>query len=173
MAWPGWDTYVPPKAALPTGSRSHAKPHKYRARPVLVGQDGTLYEKETIEALADGQGVTRVSAKGTRRPLVALAKLVGIEGVYFQSRKEAKTWVRLMQQERRGDITNLRRQVAFPLLTRNPQGLMVVVGQYVADFVYDELERQVVHDCKGMRTDLYLWKKHHFEAQYGERIRET
>lgn len=38
---------------------------------------------------------------------------------------------------------------------------------------YFEDGKFVVEDCKGMKTPLYLWKRRHFEIQYGVKIRET
>ena len=42
-----------------------------------------------------------------------------------------------------------------------------------ADFVYIENGRKVVEDAKGVRTQLYQWKRRHFEIQYGMPITEV
>ena len=49
----------------------------------------------------------------------------------------------------------------------------ITIGHYVADFEYLEGDVRIVEDVKGMKTPLYRWKKKHFEAQYGLKIRET
>ena len=49
------------------------------------------------------------------------------------------------------------------------------MGRYEADFVYVDLTNGAVtvEDCKGFRTDLYIWKRKHMKAQYGIDILET
>jgi hypothetical protein len=51
----------------------------------------------------------------------------------------------------------------------------VVVGSYICDFVYQTVPAgdTIVEDVKGVRTDLYRWKRKHFEAEYGVTILET
>lgn len=101
---------------------------------------------------------------------------------FFQSRREAKRWIALKQEERfGGSIRNLRRQVRYPLHATRADGLKVKIGAYVADFVYERRRAagsmaasikgdaewfEVVEDAKGHRTDTYKWKKHHFEVEY-------
>lgn len=111
----------------------------------------------------------------------------GEDWIRFHSRREAVRYTDLAQQQARDDIRELRRQVAFPLLvcsqTAKVNGRFAIetIGRYIADFVYIEPEpgtskeswRQVVEDCKGWKTEMYRWKKKHFEAQYGMTIRET
>ena len=120
---------------------------------------------------------------------------MGIEGIVFRSGKEAKRWLSLRTLERAGRIRNLRRgkEATFNLQTRNPEGLMVTVARYIADFVYEEPNiggpaygwTEVVEDAKPsgfqvkhgkkvpFREEIYSLKKKWFEAQYGKEIRET
>lgn len=101
----------------------------------------------------------------------------------FKSQKEAKKFLALRLQQRGGLIRNLQRQVKQALNVRRPDGLDVTIGHYVADFTYDErvpaenhatIEwRFVVEETKGYAEDLYLWKRKHFEAQYGIALKQT
>jgi hypothetical protein len=120
---------------------------------------------------------------------------------HFQSRREAKRWIALKQEEKFGGfIRNLRRQVRFPLHATRPDGLKEKIGAYVADFVYErktapltlygarlvvgetlgndflgvsigappveETWVEIIEDSKGMKTDLYTWKRAHFLIEY-------
>lgn len=92
-----------------------------------------------------------------------------IPGVgWFPSKREAHRWMVLSLEQRAGEISGLRRQVPFPLHVNG-----VVIGKYVADFVYYRGDRQVVDDAKGVPTQLYKWKKKHFQAEYGISILES
>lgn len=97
-----------------------------------------------------------------------------IDGIVFDSRKEAGRYQELKILERSGIIRGLELQVPFDLHAWNPDsGTSAKVGRYIADFVYqDQQGRTCVEDVKGMATPLYKWKKKHAEAQYGIRIIE-
>lgn len=104
----------------------------------------------------------------------------GITGEKFQSKREAKMFVALLEKQAAGDIRNLRRGLhePVPLQTRNRDNLMVTVTRYVPDFLFDEEYepgkwRPVVMDVKGWREDIYKLKKKWLEAQYGITIREA
>lgn len=71
----------------------------------------------------------------------------GIQFDKFDSVTEANQWASLRMQERRGLISDLKRQVWFPLLAVGEQG-PVKVGSYVADFVYTQDEKVVIGDAK-------------------------
>jgi|PlaIllAssembly_1097288.scaffolds.fasta_scaffold04037_5 hypothetical protein len=100
------------------------------------------------------------------------ATKVNVEGVMFDSKGEAARWRELLMEQTAGLITDLRRQVVFDLtaIARNPQGAQTFgfkkIGEYRADFVYDRGGKTVVEDKKGFRTDMYRWKKRHFEIEY-------
>lgn len=91
-----------------------------------------------------------------------------VDGIWFPSKKEANRWIELQLLKRAGSIKFLRRQPRYDLLVGNTK-----IGVYVADFEYLDNYELVPEDCKGVKTDLYKWKKKHFEAQYGIKIRET
>ena len=83
------------------------------------------------------------------------------DGVRHQSTAEARRWDALKLLERAGAISDLQRQVAFPLLVNGVQ-----IGKYVADFVYywPNSER-VIEDVKGVETPLFRRSAKHMAAQ--------
>lgn len=85
-----------------------------------------------------------------------------IDGILFDSLKEAKRWVVLRQLERMGEIHELTRQPKFPLAVEG-----VHLGHYKADFTYRRDGQYVVEDAKGVQTALFKWKIKHVRAQYG------
>jgi hypothetical protein len=86
------------------------------------------------------------------------------DGIRFASKREAKRYLELKLMEKAGRISNLRRQVRYPL---------VIETTYVADFVYDEKGEEIVEDVKGHRTREYLQKRRHMKKQHNIDIRET
>ena len=96
----------------------------------------------------------------------AVAKVV--DGIRFASTREARRWQALKLLEHTGAIRSLERQVRIPL--HAPGGGLV--GHYVADFRYYDVERgkTVVEECKGFETELWKWKHRHAEAEYGIQI---
>jgi uncharacterized protein DUF1064 len=89
--------------------------------------------------------------------------------VSFPSLREARRWVDLRRLQRIGEISELQRQVSFPLYAVTPDGTRIKVSTYIADFVYTRpgigFGVRVVEDAKGMRTKEYRLKKKWFEAQ--------
>ncbi len=91
-------------------------------------------------------------------------KKVTIDGIKFDSKKEAGRWFDLKLLEKAGDIGGLKRQVTYylegrdgPILT--PTGRKM---RYIADHVYIDWRHRgiiVVEDVKGVRTPEYLIKK--------------
>ena len=101
-----------------------------------------------------------------------------LNGVEFDSHKEAQRYAQLRLLERAGRITNLRCQVKYILIPaqRDEKGkLLERECSYVADFVYFDLTqgREVVEDAKGYRTDAYKLKKKMMLWFHGIRITET
>lgn len=74
-------------------------------------------------------------------------KKVEVDGVKFDSIKEAHRYGQLKMLEMSGWISNLRMQERFPLVVNG-----VKVGAYVADFVYDQNGKTVVEDVKSPIT---------------------
>jgi len=98
------------------------------------------------------------------------AKKTVVDGIIFQSRKEAKRYQELKLMQRAGLISDLRRQVKFELIPKQ-QGERAV--SYIADFVYSEDGQTVVEDVKGVRTPVYRIKKKLMLWRHGVRIREV
>lgn len=95
-------------------------------------------------------------------------KPVEVDGIRFDSKREAQRWHELQLEERAGHISNLRRQAKFPLVWNR-----VLICSYVADFVYLRDGAEVVEDSKGMRTREYTLKKKMMLAAYGIEIKES
>jgi hypothetical protein len=113
------------------------------------------------------------------------SKKVIINGVRFDSRREARRWNELLLLERAGKITDLKRQVEFELIPaqREPDTIGVRGGvkkgkvieqkcSYVADFTYMENGKLVVEDTKGVRTRDYILKRKMLLYFHGIRIKE-
>lgn len=111
-----------------------------------------------------------------------------VDGIIFDSRKEAQRYKELKLMEDNGFIGDLQRQVRFELIpaqkepdTRGPKG-GVIKGktierkvEYVADFVYTDIEtgETVVEDTKGqIRTKDYIIKRKLMLWVHGIRVRE-
>lgn len=121
------------------------------------------------------------------------AKKTQLDGIEFDSRKEARRWAQLRLMEKAGEITDLQRQVKFVLIpaqrepdTIGPKGgikkgrLLEKECAYYADFTYkdalpfaDPAEMRLhVEDTKGMRTAEYIIKRKLMLHIYGIRIEE-
>lgn len=112
-------------------------------------------------------------------------KKIVVDGITFDSKKEAKRFQELSLLEKAGAIRNLQRQVKYILIPtqREPD----VIGKrggikkgsviekecaYYADFVYEENGQTVVEDTKGMRTTDYVIKRKLMLHVFGIKIRE-
>ena len=82
------------------------------------------------------------------------SKKVTVEGITFDSKKEAARFIKLRTMERDGLIKNLDLQVKFELIPSQRIGGKVVerACAYVADFVYEDMDgTRHVEDVKGYR----------------------
>lgn len=97
-------------------------------------------------------------------------KKVAIDGIPFDSNREAERYKVLRLMEKAGEIAELRRQVTFPLYVNSK-----LVCSYKADFVYWDLKsgKEIAEDSKGFRTKDYRLKAKLFEAVKGFKILET
>lgn len=93
-------------------------------------------------------------------------KKIEIDGILFDSKKEAKVYGELKLLKQSGEIKDFSRQQTFELI---PSQYEIINGkkkcvekpvQYKADFVVEHLdgEKSVV-DAKGMRTPIYVIKR--------------
>lgn len=97
-----------------------------------------------------------------------------VDGITFDSRKEADRYLVLKGMEEDGAIEGLRRQVRYELIPAfDVAGKHYRPVYYVADFVYREDGHEVIEDVKGMKTDVYKLKSKLFARRYGVAIRET
>lgn len=86
---------------------------------------------------------------------------VTVDGEKFDSRLEAGRWQTLRLLERAGEISDLRRQVRFPLLVQG-----IEIGHYTADFVYlDRDGKRIIEDAKGFQTREFRRTAKHMAAQ--------
>ncbi len=102
------------------------------------------------------------------------AKKTVVDGITFDSRKEAYRYIVLKGMEEDGTIGDLRRQVRYELIPAfDVDGKHYRPVFYVADFVYVEGGKTVVEDVKGVRTDAYRIKSKLFAKRYGMNVKET
>ena len=100
-----------------------------------------------------------------------------VDGITFDSAKEANRWAELKLLERAGKITELQRQPGYTLIPKQVrEGKMVerpVI--YKADFAYHDEEsgQDVVEDVKGLRTKEYIIKRKLMLWEYGIKIIEV
>lgn len=118
---------------------------------------------------------------------------VVVDGITFDSKKEAQRYTELKLLEKAGKITSLCRQIEFELIpaqremtdqiyTKGPNKGKFKPGKviehkcsYVADLVYWDLENScmVVEDTKGVRTTEYIIKRKLMLYMRGIRIKEV
>lgn len=103
-------------------------------------------------------------------------KKVVVDGIKFDSKKEAKRYTELKLLERAKLIKDLELQKVFELQPKytNNNGESVRSITYKADFYYydNEKKQYIVEDTKGFRTDTYKIKKKLFEYKYNLTIKE-
>ena len=103
---------------------------------------------------------------------------VFLDGIRFDSKKEAERYSYLKMLERIGEIEQLELQKKFVLVPtqRNKAGKVTERAiTYRADFYYysNRLGRYVVEDAKGVKTDVYKMKKKLMLAVHGLEIVEV
>lgn len=90
-----------------------------------------------------------------------------VDGITFDSKKEAKRYTVLKSLQDDGYIKDLKLQVPFELV---PKQLGERSVRYIADFTYYDVEKNinVVEDVKGFKTDVYKLKRKLFKYRYPE-----
>lgn len=99
-------------------------------------------------------------------------KTTDADGVTFDSLKERRRWAHLQVAQRGGVISNLRRQVRYPL--HAPGGIKVC--DYIADHVYEQDGATVVEDVKSeitRKNAMYRLKRRWMLAEYQIHIKEV
>lgn len=82
-------------------------------------------------------------------------------GIVFDSKLERQRWIRLQECQKDGLITNLDRQVRYPLLYGDEH-----ICDYIADFEYLRDGKIVTEDTKGVLTDVFRIKAKLFKIFY-------
>jgi hypothetical protein len=118
-------------------------------------------------------------------------KKITVNGIVFDSHKEARRYGELRLLERSGAITNLARQVEYELIpvqkqtieytdkkgkTRHKTIVLERAVKYIADFVYyDKNGQMVVEDVKSSatKTKEYILKRKLMLYMYGIKISEV
>ena len=101
-----------------------------------------------------------------------------IDGLVFDSKKEAARYQELKMLQRAGKIRDLELQPEYTIWVDTPSGTRALIADYRGDFRYRtvpwdyEEAETVVEDVKGFKTPIYRLKKKLVEAQYGITIRE-
>lgn len=116
---------------------------------------------------------------------------VSVDGIDFDSIREARRYKELKLLLLAGEIICLRMQVPFELIpaqyedtgevyTKGPRKGKPKQGKciekscvYVADFVYMQDGKRIVEDTKGMRTPEYIIKRKLMLYVHGIRIKEV
>ena len=116
-------------------------------------------------------------------------KKVTLDGIVFDSKKEARRYGELSMLQRAGEISDLELQKEFELIPAQyetiprygKKGQRLKDGKrciekpvkYKADFVYKENGVEVVEDTKGVKTKDYIIKRKLMLYVHGKRIREV
>lgn len=122
-----------------------------RAKPGLIPRTGEIAKKR--------QKVSKYRNKKTE-----------VDGIVFDSAKEATRYKELLLLLKAGGIGHLELQVPFELNERGSHSL-----KYVADFVYIDAKtgQKIVEGTKGHRTREYLKKRRLMKQINGISIFET
>lgn len=100
-----------------------------------------------------------------------------VDGVRFDSIKEARDYQRLKLLEQAGQITNLRLQPEFVLQEAytDCDGVHHRAIRYIADFAWDDLYTGKSHvlDSKGFQTKDFRLKAKMFRAKYPQYVFEV
>lgn len=94
-----------------------------------------------------------------------------VDGIEFDSKREADRYLELKILERKGEISHLKLQPVLILQDKfKHDGKTIRAITYRADFAYFEVtsKKSVIEDVKGMETDVFKLKKKLFLKKYGD-----
>lgn len=97
-----------------------------------------------------------------------------LDGITFDSKREASRYLELKTAEKHGRVRNLRHHFAYALIVNG-----VKIADYESDFTFEEFSggewRNVVEDVKSAptKTDSYRLKRRLMLALYNIEIREV
>ena len=104
------------------------------------------------------------------------ARKVTVDGIRFDSLKEARLYRDLKVLEKTGVIRDLQLQVPFELIPTQKDEKGKVIERkvvYKADFTYFAGDTFVVVDAKGVRTKEYILKRKMMLQKYNIRVQEV
>lgn len=123
-----------------------------------------LAKKTRMEEIAEEENPEKKSKYSSAK--------TDIDGIRFDSKKEAEFYAELKLREKVGEISHLRLQPRYLLQEAfKHDGKQYREIEYVADFEYIENGVTVVVDVKGFRTAVYMIKKKLFLYRYGSSIK--
>ena len=108
-----------------------------------------------VKTFSKGINYMQVKAKYNNKKTV-------VDGITFDSMREAKRYSELKLLERGNCISDLRLQVSYELIPAQTGGLRKELPtKYIADFVYfdNELNKTIIADTKGVKTKDYVIKR--------------
>jgi hypothetical protein len=120
----------------------------------------------------------KAPAKKAKNPKYRSRKVV-VDGETYDSEKEYRRWLVLVQMQRTGLIVNLKRQVSFelaPAIKLEGEDRKKPALRYWADAVYVQGGLRVVEDTKSEPTrakESYRIKKHLMATVHGIHIKEA
>lgn len=88
-------------------------------------------------------------------------KVTYIDGIRFDSKREATYFLYLRDLEKRGTIKNLQLQTKMPFKIDDK-----TIFTYKPDFEYDDAFGHHIIDVKGVETTVFRLKKKLIQAQY-------
>jgi len=94
-----------------------------------------------------------------------------VDGITFDSKKEARRYGELKLLEKAGEIRGLKLQPKLPIEVNGQK-----VCTYIGDFEYIDTSKDqvvIIEDVKGRKTPMYNLKKKLVKAVYGIEIFET
>lgn len=120
--------------------------------------------KTRMEEIAEEENIEKKSKYSSAK--------TDIDGIRFDSKKEAEFYAELKLREKAGEISHLRLQPRYLLQEGfKYEGKQYRKIEYVADFEYIENGVTVVVDVKGFRTAVYMIKKKLFLYKYGDKVK--
>lgn len=123
-----------------------------------------LVSKTRMEEIAEEENIEKKSKYSSAK--------TDIDGIRFDSKKEAEFYAELKLRERAGEISHLRLQPRYLLQEAfKHEGKQYREMEYVADFEYIENGETVVVDVKGFKTAIYMLKKKLFLYKYGGKVK--
>lgn len=156
--------------------------------PIQVTDLPEKYQKAVLDQLKSAYGKQKSRGNSNKYH----AEKITVNGITFDSKKEARRYLELTALEQAGKIHGLRRQVKYLLIPEQrercteryksgpkkgqfkPGRVLERECSYYADFdYYTEDGTHVVEDVKGMRTKEYRLKRKMLLYTYQIRISEV